>query len=367
MSAISLTGLTKRFGSVVAVDDLHLDVRNGELVALLGPSGCGKTTTLRIIAGFELPDAGEIEFDDRRVTELQPERRNIGMVFQNYALFPHMTVAQNVAFGLEMRKEAAPTIRARVATTLAKVQLTGLEGRYPRQLSGGQQQRAALARALVVAPDVLLLDEPLANLDAKLREEMRFYVRSLQQEVGITTIYVTHDQAEAMVIADRIAVMFNGKIHQLAEPQEIYNRPHTWMVAEFIGLTNFIEGSIVGREGQLLVIDTAMGTLRCEGSATDTDAKPERLIAVRPESIQLSQRAGSGPRTSDLAMNRLQGVVRARAFLGNLVDYRVAVASGAVLRVQGDPHAPLAVGDAVEAAFQARSTWSVPAREERVR
>jgi putative spermidine/putrescine transport system ATP-binding protein len=367
MSAISLTGLTKRFGSVVAVDDLHLDVRNGELVALLGPSGCGKTTTLRMIAGFELPDAGEIDFDDRRVTELQPERRNIGMVFQNYALFPHMTVAENVAFGLEMRKEAAPTIRARVASTLAKVQLTGLEGRYPRQLSGGQQQRAALARALVVAPDVLLLDEPLANLDAKLREEMRFYVRSLQQEVGITTIYVTHDQAEAMVIADRIAVMFNGKIHQLAAPQEIYNRPNTWMVAEFIGLTNFIEGSIVGREGQLLVIDTAMGTLRCEGSATDTDAKPERLIAVRPESIQLSQRAGGGPRSSDLTMNRLQGVVRARAFLGNLVDYRVEVASGTVLRVQGDPQVPLAVGDAVEAAFQARSTWSVPAREERVR
>ncbi len=366
MSAITLTGLTKRFGSVLAVDDLHLDVHNGELVALLGPSGCGKTTTLRMIAGFELPEAGEIEFDDRRVTELPPERRNIGMVFQNYALFPHMTVAENVAFGLEMRKEAAPTIRARVATTLAKVQLTGLEGRYPRQLSGGQQQRAALARALVVAPDVLLLDEPLANLDAKLREEMRFYVRSLQQEVGITTIYVTHDQAEAMVIADRIAVMFNGKIHQMAAPQEIYNRPHTWMVAEFIGLTNFIEGRIVGREGQLLVIDTAMGTLRCEGSTT-TDAKPERLIAVRPEAIQLSQRTGGESRTSDLTMNRLQGVVRARSFLGNLVDYRVEVAPGSVLRVQGDPNVPLAVGDTVEAAFQARSTWSVPAREERVR
>src|SRR5215831_15276797 len=274
MSAIGLRGLTKRFGSVVAVDDLDLDVHNGELVALLGPSGCGKTTTLRMIAGFELPDAGDITFDDRRVTELQPERRNIGIVFQNYALFPHMTVAENVAFGLEMRN--------------------------PRQLSGGQQQRAALARALVVAPDVLLLDEPLANLDAKLREEMRFYVRSLQQEVGITTVYVTHDQAEAMVIADRIAVMFAGHVHQLAGPREIYHRPRTAMVAEFIGLTNFIRGDVVGREGELLVLDTALGVFRCRGPAARADArgasaqtrsgdaKPERLIAVRPEAIQLT-------------------------------------------------------------------------------
>jgi putative spermidine/putrescine transport system ATP-binding protein len=373
MSAITLRGLTKRFGSVVAVDNLHLDVQDGELMALLGPSGCGKTTTLRAIAGFELPDAGDIDFGDHRVTDLPPERRNIGMVFQNYALFPHMTVAQNVAFGLEMRREQALAIRSRVATTLAKVQLTGLEGRYPRQLSGGQQQRAALARALVVAPDVLLLDEPLANLDAKLREEMRFYVRSLQQEVGITTIYVTHDQAEAMVIADRIAVMFNGRIHQLAAPQEIYHRPHTWMVAEFVGLTNFIEGKVVSQEDQLLVVDTALGTLRCGGLAPGADAKTERLMAVRPEAIQLSGRSGGGvsgdvpgPRGADPAMNRLQGVVRARAFLGNLVDYRVEVASGVVLRVQGDPHAPFAVGDSVNAAFQPRSTWSVPAREERV-
>ncbi|PYN22396.1 MAG: polyamine ABC transporter ATP-binding protein [Candidatus Rokuibacteriota bacterium] len=376
MSAITLSGLTKRFGNVVAVDDLHLDVQDGELMALLGPSGCGKTTTLRAIAGFELPDSGDIDFGDHRVTNLPPERRNIGMVFQNYALFPHMTVAQNVAFGLEMRKEPALAIRARVATTLAKVQLTGLEGRYPRQLSGGQQQRAALARALVVVPDVLLLDEPLANLDAKLREEMRFYVRSLQQEVGITTIYVTHDQAEAMVIADRIAVMFNGRIHQLAAPQEIYHRPHSWMVAEFVGLTNFIEGKVVGQGDQLLVVDTALGTLRCGGLAPGRDAKPERLIAVRPEAIQLSGRSGGGasgaggdmpgPRGADPTLNRLRGVVRARAFLGNLVDYRVEVASGVVLRVQGDPHAPFAVGDPVDAAFQPHSTWSVPAREERV-
>src|SRR5262245_20799254 len=300
MSVIAVRGLTKRFGGVAAVDDLHLDVRDGELMALLGPSGCGKTTTLRTIAGFELPDGGEIHFGDHRVTELPPEQRNIGMVFQNYALFPHMTVYANVAFGLQMRKEPAASVRARVTATLEKVQLRGLEGRYPRQLSGGQQQRAALARALVIAPDVLLLDEPLANLDAKLREEMRFYVRSLQQEVGITTIYVTHDQAEAMVIADRIAVMFNGRIHQLGPPDEIYHCPQTWRVAEFIGLTNFIDGRIVGHAGELLVLDTALGVFRCRGPAARADArgasaqtrsgdaKPERLIAVRPEAIQLT-------------------------------------------------------------------------------
>ena len=370
MSRISLRGLTKRFGVVVAVDALDLDVRDGELIALLGPSGCGKTTTLRTIAGFELPDAGEIHFGEHRVTELAPERRNIGMVFQNYALFPHMTVYENVAFGLEMRKQPTASVRARVTATLEKVQLGDLEGRYPRQLSGGQQQRAALARALVIAPDVLLLDEPLANLDAKLREEMRFYVRSLQQEVGITTIYVTHDQAEAMVIADRIAVMFDGRIHQLGPPHDIYHHPQTWRVAEFIGLTNFIDGRIVGQEGDLLVLDTALGVLRCRGPAADTTGasaqattKPERLIAVRPEAITLTQgRAVAGA----ARLNRLPGVVRAQAFLGNFVDYRVEVAPGVLLRVQGDHQARFAVGDHVEATFDPAVVWTVPAREETV-
>src|SRR5215470_11345649 len=288
MSVIALRGLTKRFGSVVAVDDLSLEVADGELLALLGPSGCGKTTTLRSVAGFELPDAGEIHFGDHRVTELPPERRNIGMVFQNYALFPHMTVFENVAFGLQMRKEPVASIRARVGATLEKVQLGGLEHRYPRQLSGGQQQRAALARALVIAPDVLLLDEPLANLDAKLREEMRFYVRSLQQEVGITTIYVTHDQAEAMVIADRIAVMFDGRIHQLGAPHETYHHPRTWRVAEFIGLTNFIAGDVVSREGEFLVLETPLGPLRGAGPMPAAGDE-SRLLTVRPEAIRASR------------------------------------------------------------------------------
>ena len=356
MSAISLRGLTKRFGNVLAVDDLGLEVADGELIALLGPSGCGKTTTLRSIAGFEAPDAGEIHFGDRRVTALLPEQRNIGMVFQNYALFPHLTVWDNVAFGLEMRREPARAIAERVAAVLAKVQLSGLERRYPRQLSGGQQQRAALARALVIAPDVLLLDEPLANLDAKLREEMRFYVRSLQQEVRITTVYVTHDQAEAMVIADRIAVMFAGRIHQLAEPREIYHRPATAMVAEFIGLTNFIAGDLVGRDGEFLVLETALGPLRGAGRMPETGEK-SRLLIVRPEAIRASRQAG------DTRFNRLAGTVRAIAFLGNLVDYRVEVGHGTILRVQGDPHELFAVGERVHLAFDPASTWSVALRE----
>jgi putative spermidine/putrescine transport system ATP-binding protein len=358
MSVISLRGLTKRFGNVTAVDDLHLEVGDGELIALLGPSGCGKTTTLRSIAGFEIPDAGEIYFGDRRVTDLLPEQRNIGMVFQNYALFPHMTVEANVAFGLQMRKTAVRETAQRVAAVLAKVQLAGLEGRYPRQLSGGQQQRAALARALVIAPDVLLLDEPLANLDAKLREEMRFYVRSLQQEVGITTIYVTHDQAEAMVIADRIAVMFGGRVHQLAPPTEVYNHPATAMVAEFIGLTNFIEGKTAGAEGGLLTLETALGPLRCRGDESVAGERPARLLAVRPEALQLSAEP-----PADATLNRLRGVVRTRAFLGNLMDYRVEVSPNVVLRVQGDPHAPFAVGDQVHVMFAPAAAWSVPAAD----
>jgi putative spermidine/putrescine transport system ATP-binding protein len=359
MSLISLRGLTKRFGSVAAVDDLHLEVGDGELIALLGPSGCGKTTTLRTIAGFEIPDAGEIYFGERRVTDLLPEQRNIGMVFQNYALFPHMTVEDNVAFGLQMRKTATRETGQRVAAVLAKVQLAGLERRYPRQLSGGQQQRAALARALVIAPDVLLLDEPLANLDAKLREEMRFYVRSLQQEVGITTIYVTHDQAEAMVIADRIAVMFGGYVHQLAPPSDIYNRPATAVTAEFIGLTNFIEGKVTGVEAGFLVLETSIGPLRSSGELSDAGT---RLLAVRPEALQLSAHS-----PSDAALNRLGGVVRARAFLGNLMDYRVEVSPDVVLRVQGDPHAPFAVGDRVHVTFAPAAAWSVPAPDVRSR
>src|SRR5215813_9214642 len=248
MSRLTITELTKLYGPHPAVQDLGLDVAQGEFVSLLGPSGCGKTTTLRCVAGLEIPTAGRIRFGDHDVTRLPPEKRNIGMVFQNYALFPHMQVAENVAFGLEMRGHAGGEVRRKVEAVLDMVQLGGLQARHPRQLSGGQQQRVALARALVVEPALLLLDEPLANLDAKLRDEMRVFIRSLQQRIGITTLYVTHDQAEAMIMSDRIVVMFEGRIHQAGTPQDIYDRPATTAVAKFIGQANLFAGEVVARK-----------------------------------------------------------------------------------------------------------------------
>lgn len=350
MSSITLRRLTKRFGVVAAVQDLDLEIQEGELVTLLGPSGCGKTTTLRLIAGLEVPDAGEVLFSGRPVTGLPPERRNVGIVFQSYALFPHMTVWQNVAFGLEMRRESARLIRDRVGAILDRVQLRGLEDRYPHQLSGGQQQRVALARALVMNPAVLLLDEPLANLDARLREDMRFYIRQLQREVGITTVYVTHDQAEAMVLADRIAIMRDGRLQQIGPPEEIYRRPSSAWVAEFVGLSNFIPGRVAGRENGLLVVRTAAGTFTCAGQA-ETGA--DVLICVRPETL----------RFDETYPNRLRATVRERVYLGNLVDYRVEAPGGLQLRVQADPSWTVAPGGTVNLSFDPFAAWAVDARE----
>jgi len=347
MSAISLRSLTKRFGPVTAVRELTLEIQEGELITLLGPSGCGKTTTLRLIGGFEAPDGGEIHFGDRPVTPLPPERRNIGIVFQSYALFPHMTVWENVAFGLQMRHETPLAIRRRVGAILEKVQLRGLEARYPHQLSGGQQQRVALARALVTSPAVLLLDEPLANLDAKLREDMRFYIRQLQRDVGITTIYVTHDQAEAMVLADRIAVMRDGVLQQIGRPEEIYRRPSNAWVAEFIGLSNFIPGTVAGHEDGHLVVRTAAGTFTCAGGV-DGGAV---LVCIRPEALHFD---AAHP-------NRLSGVVRERVFLGNLFDYRIDGPGGLRLRVQADPSRAYAPGTAILLSFDPAAAWAVRA------
>lgn len=345
MSSITLRSLTKRFGTVEAVQQFNLEIQEGELITLLGPSGCGKTTTLRLIGGFETPDDGEIRFGERPVTPLPPERRNIGIVFQSYALFPHMTVWQNIAFGLQMRHETPPSIRARVGAILKKVQLRGVEGRYPHQLSGGQQQRVALARALVTNPAVLLLDEPLANLDAKLREDMRFYIRQLQREVGITTIYVTHDQAEAMVLADRIAVMRDGVLQQIGRPEDIYRRPSNAWVAEFIGLSNFISGTVAGRKNGNLVVRTEAGTFTCAG---DVDGGGV-LICVRPEALHFD----------DAHPNRLSGVVRERVFLGNLFDYRIESPGGLRLRVQTDPSRAYAPGTAIALSFDPAAAWAV--------
>ncbi len=321
MPGLRLTNLSKRFGNTVAVRDLSLEIEDGEIMTLLGPSGCGKTTTLRCIAGFLKPDAGDIYLGDERVTDLPPERRGIGFVFQNYALWPHMTVYQNLAFGLELRRLDKAEIRRRIKEALALVRLSGFEERYPRQLSGGQQQRVALARALVIQPSVLLLDEPLSNLDAQLREEMRFEVRELQKQLGITSVYVTHDQAEALVLSDRIAVLHQGELVQVGTPEEIYNQPSNRFVAGFIGLTSFIEGTVSG-------FDEAAGYAHVTTKDGLTIAvRPSNLsqgqrvtLSVRPEHIQL--RRDTGPAPAD-GSNVLQGRIIRAAYLGDLVDYRV--------------------------------------------
>jgi len=291
MTRLVIERLEKRFGSVAALKALSLTVEEGELISLLGPSGCGKTTTLRCVAGFEQPDAGQILFDAQNITQLPPERRDIGMVFQNYALFPHMTVAQNLAFGLEMRKVSRAGLNARVSEALRMVQLEAMLDRYPRQLSGGQQQRVALARALVIEPRMLLLDEPLANLDASLREEMRFFIRDLQQRVGITTLYVTHDQSEAMVISDRVVVMFGGEIAQAARPRELYARPASREVAQFIGRTQFVNASVVARRDPSHVeLHTSLGAIVAPAHSS-LAAGQRALLVVRPEALRLSSAA----------------------------------------------------------------------------
>lgn len=316
MSEVELVGVTKTYGNLRAVDDLSLEIREGEFLFLLGPSGCGKTTTLRMIAGFVKPDSGEVRIGGMDVSWIPPYERNLGMVFQSYALFPHMTVAENVAFGLKMRRRPREEVAKRVARALEMVELAGLEERYPRQLSGGQQQRVALARAIVVQPRALLLDEPLSNLDAKLRQQMRLELKSLQAALGITTIFVTHDQEEALVMADRIAVMRAGKIEQLGTPTELYECPANQFVAHFIGESNFIHGTVaellpgdraILRAGPSLVV-----TGRCSGSPLPG----QRAVAsIRPERIEV--RAAGEP--------GIPGTVEQVIYLGALIRYRVAL------------------------------------------
>jgi ABC-type Fe3+/spermidine/putrescine transport system ATPase subunit len=359
MAEIRLRNLTKRFGDVRAVSDLTLDTAAGELVALLGPSGCGKTTTLRMVAGFEMPTAGQILLGDHEVTVMPPERRNCGMVFQHYALFPHLTVAQNVAFGLEMRQVPRAEAGRRVAAILDRVGLSGLDARFPRQLSGGQQQRTALARALVINPSVLLLDEPLANLDAKLREEMRFYIRSLQREFGITTLYVTHDQAEALVLADRVAVLMDGVLRQFDAPEEIYHHPRSAAVAAFIGLTNLLPGRVATRAGDALVVETLAGSLRARG-VPDLGLGSPAMLSVRPEHIDLSGIAAGTPVPGGDGVNRVRGVVVERTFLGAITDFRVDVGEGLILRVQGRAGAAHRIGEPVSVSFPESTAWAVP-------
>jgi spermidine/putrescine ABC transporter ATP-binding subunit len=315
--ALELAQLVKRFGSITAVDCVDLAVPSGELVALLGPSGCGKTTTLRIVAGFERPDAGRVYIQGVDVTATPPYRRDTGMVFQHYALFPHMTVRENVGFGLRMRGVDRSEAGSRVTDALALVSLSGLEERYPRQLSGGQQQRVALARALVIRPRLLLLDEPLSSLDAKLRQEMRLEVRAIQRRVGITALFVTHDQEEALSLADRVAVINQGRVEQVGTPVEVYEQPRTAFVAGFIGQSNFFHGEIVDDDagGGRGILRGEDGWLLHGSNPLRLAARSRAFLAVKDQRIRL--RGAPSPS----AVNSLAATVESVSYLGTAVQY----------------------------------------------
>ncbi len=312
---VELSGLKKRFGDVVAVGGVDLAVPEGAFVTLLGPSGCGKTTTLRLVAGFYDPDEGEMRIGGRRINDLPPDQRNTAMVFQDFALFPHMTVFDNIAYGLRMRGQPRAEISRRVEETARQLGLGGLERKWPLQLSGGQQQRVALARALVVEPEVLLLDEPLSNLDAKLRIRVRTEIRQIQQQLGKTTLYVTHDQEEALSISDTIAVMAGGRIAQVGTPYEVYYTPASKFVADFVGIANFVEGSVV-REGGTARVEVGGAVL--ELGTRDLTAGSSVLLAIRPEGVRLL-----GPGDPLEGQNLLRGAVTASSFMGSLARYWV--------------------------------------------
>ncbi|GBD09291.1 Spermidine/putrescine import ATP-binding protein PotA [Candidatus Thermoflexus japonica] len=325
--AVELRKVSKHFGDVEAVHQVSLQIRDGEFFSLLGPSGCGKTTTLRMIAGFERPTEGEIYIKGERMNDVPPFHRPVNTVFQHYALFPHMTVFENVAFGLEMKRLPRDEIRRRVEEALRLVRLTGLENRYPRQLSGGQQQRVALARALVNRPAVLLLDEPLGALDLKLRKEMQLELKTLQHQVGITFIYVTHDQEEAMTMSDRIAVMNQGRVLQVGTPVEIYEHPATRFVADFIGETNFLEGRVVDLERGMARVEIEGFTVFAAPSE-GTHRGQRVTVAVRPERIRLG---AEGPEDTP---NRYPGVIEEVIYIGTDTLFRVRVGERLGLRVR---------------------------------
>lgn len=311
MSYLSLRGLSKSYGHFQAVRDVDLDMQRGEFLSLLGPSGCGKTTTLQMVAGFIAPTAGTVVVEGQDLTNVAPEKRDMGVVFQSYALFPHMTVSQNIGFGLEMRKLKRDQLKDRVDEALSMVRLSGLEDRYPRELSGGQRQRIAIARALAIRPRVLLLDEPMSNLDAKLRGEMHVEVRALQRRLGITTILVTHDQIEAMTMSDRIAVMTNGGIVQLGSPQEVYDRPTSEFTFRFLGHANIIAGEITSRSEHIAAV--RVGSTSFSVEVGDDCIGPEIELFIRPERLRLGAVADSS----------VTGRVSTRLFLGHLWIYEI--------------------------------------------
>jgi iron(III) transport system ATP-binding protein len=354
MAGVTIKGLSKSYGAeTAAVSDLDLIIRDNSFVTLLGPSGCGKTTTLRLIAGYMRPDAGTIRIGDKLMSSpdgvVPPEHRGMGMVFQNYAVWPHKTVYENVAFGLKVRKVPHDKARRQVAAALAQVNLAGLEDRLPSQLSGGQQQRVALARSLVVEPGILLLDEPLSNLDAKLRERMRTELKELQRRTGITFVYVTHDQAEALALSDQIAVMHSGRLQQFGTPDEVYIRPKNRVVADFMGHVNFLLGKM-----------EPGGLVRLGGGEPVSIAAPTAIapgtpveIAVRPEDVILQPSVGqpNGAMTARVAV---------RTFLGNINEYFVTLGSGETVRAQTAPKLNFAVGDTVALSFDAANISVFP-------
>jgi iron(III) transport system ATP-binding protein len=329
---LSLKNVTKVFAGrsgdaeVIAVNDATLEIAEGELVTLLGPSGCGKTTTLRMIAGFEFPTNGEIYLDGKNINDLPPHKRDMSMVFQSYAIFPHLNVFENIAYGLKVKRFSKKEIDKRVATVLELVALTGLENRAPNQLSGGQQQRVALARALVMEPKVLLMDEPLSNLDAKLREQMRSEIRRIQQVLGITSVYVTHDQVEAMTISDRIVVMNEGRIDQVGTPSDTYRHPRSRFVADFIGRANFIEGVVKSQLDGKVVIEMLGQRLTVDAAGDDYEINTDVTVVVRPEMMELNS-----------ASSHVNGTVRRASYLGDVVEYDVEVQGLLLALVENDP------------------------------
>lgn len=362
MVGVKFDHVTKHLGQSRAVDGLSLDIKPGELFFLLGPSGCGKTTALRLVAGFYMPDEGRIIFNERDQSRVPPHKRNTGMVFQNYALWPHMDVWNNVAYGLKMRRVAEEEKKKRVARALETVQMEAYAARLPNQLSGGQQQRVALARALVVEPDVVLLDEPLSNLDAKLRLEMRAQIKDIHRKIGRTMIYVTHDQAEALSMADRIAVMRHGCIVQVGTPRELYTRAESVFVAEFIGGTNLLPGTLE-EPGDILAVRTPVGLIRALNGVKGIGRGDMVFCSVRPESMRLRPADGS---TSD-QLNELTGEVQSIMYLGESEQYTLRLDDGTFVRaVEFNPTAKRAdVGDRAALQVHARDVIVLPREEPR--
>jgi putative spermidine/putrescine transport system ATP-binding protein len=345
MSHLELTGIQKRFGPTFAVEDFNLSAEKGEFVSFLGPSGCGKTTTLRMIAGFEQPTAGTISINGTDITDKPPNRRNIGMVFQSYALFPNMTVADNIGFGLRVRKRPKDQIRKRVDELLGMIHLPDKGSRFPYQLSGGQQQRVALARALAAEPEVLLLDEPLSALDAKIRVALRKEIRSIQRQFGITTVYVTHDQEEALSLSDRVVVMSEGRIEQIGPPPDIYNFPATPFVASFVGTLNLLQAKVVDAASARLSLD-GQEILGSKAGAANGETV---TVALRPEAVELGESGGA---------NRLRGAVEDVSFLGSIVRTRVRIGRDTLSFDQfNDPSLTAAtIGEQITVSFPAEAT-----------